>query len=238
MEHPLYLVAQVGFLLLTVVFIALLVRDIRKAMRLTAWDDRQKRNFLLGIIATLTAWAIFVSAWSLSGRMADFDMFPLNLMPVLLVPIIIAVVFISSRKLGEVLRHIPPENIIRLQSFRFVVEVLLWILFIANLLPVQMSFEGRNFDILAGFSAPIVAVLVAKGLISKMGIIIWNIVCLALLLNIVITAILSTPSPWRVFMNEPANYIVTYFPISWLPGFLVPLAYYLHFMSLRQMSQR
>jgi hypothetical protein len=170
--------------------------------------------------------------------MADFDMFPLNLMPVLLVPIIIAVVFISSRKLGEVLRHIPPENIIRLQSFRFVVEVLLWILFIANLLPVQMSFEGRNFDILAGFSAPIVAVLVAKGLISKMGIIIWNIVCLALLLNIVITAILSTPSPWRVFMNEPANYIVTYFPISWLPGFLVPLAYYLHFMSLRQMSQR
>jgi hypothetical protein len=58
------------------------------------------------------------------------------------------------------------------------------------------------------------------------------------LLNIVITAILSTPSPWRVFMNEPANYVVTWFPISWLPGFLVPLAYYLHFISLKQMFQK
>ena len=35
-------------------------------------------------------------------------------------------------------------------------------------------------------------------------------------------------------MNEPANDIVTYFPMAWLPGLLVPLAYYLHFMSLRQ----
>jgi hypothetical protein len=135
-----------------------------------------------------------------------------------------------------ILRHIPPENIIRLQSFRFVVEVLLWMLFIANLVPTQMTFEGRNLDILAGFSAPIVAVLVSKGGISKRGVIIWNLVCLGLLLNIVITAILSTPSPWRVFMNEPANYVVTWFPVSLLPGFLVPLAYYLHFLSLRQMS--
>ena len=107
-------------------------------------------------------------------------------------------------------------------------------LFIENLLPVQMTFEGRNFDILAGFSAPIIAVLAVKGNISRTAIIVWNVLCLVLLFNIVITAILSTPSPWRVFMNEPANYIVTYFPISWLPGILVPLAYYLHFFSLKQ----
>ena len=109
-------------------------------------------------------------------------------------------------------------------------------LFIAELLPEQMTFEGRNWDILAGFTAPIIAVLVSKGRISRTGIVIWNLVCLALLINIVTIAILSTPTPWRVFMNEPANYIVAYFPISWLPGFLVPLAYYLHFMSLRQMA--
>lgn len=34
------------------------------------------------------------------------------------------------------------------------------------------------------------------------------------------------------------NYIVTYFPVSWLPGFLVPLAYYLHFLSLKQLIQK
>ena len=40
---------------------------------------------------------------------------------------------------------------------------------------------------------------------------------------------------FRYFINEPANTIVTEFPIIWLPGFLVPLAYGLHFLSLRQL---
>jgi hypothetical protein len=238
MDTPRYMIVQAGFVLLTLLFISLLVFEFRKAIRLTGWDQKQTSSFLNRIIGALLIWGAFVSAWSLSGKMADFSMFPLNFLPVIAIPIIVALVFIPSKKLGEVLRHIPPANLIRLQSFRLFVEVLLWMLFIDSVLPVQMTFEGRNFDILSGLSAPVIAILVSKGKISRTGVVIWNIICLGLLLNIVITAILSTPSPWRVFMNEPANYIVTYFPISWLPGFLVPLAYYLHFMSLRQMGQK
>jgi hypothetical protein len=65
--------------------------------------------------------------------------------------------------------------------------------------------------------------------------IIYNFVSLALLVNIVATAILSTPYPFRVFMNEPANTIVAYFPFVLLPSFLVPIAYFMHFISLRQL---
>ena len=238
MDAPLYLIAQAGFLLLTIIYLALFVREFARALRLTGWEEARKKSYLAKMIISLVVWAGFVSAWSLSGKMADFTIFPLNLAPVIAIPIVVAIFFVSASGTGEVLKHIPPANIIRLQSFRFVVEVFLWMLFISNLLPVQMTFEGRNFDILAGFSALVIAVLVAKGRISRNGVIMWNLVCLALLLNIVITAVLSTPSPWRVFMNEPANYIVTYFPISFLPGFLVPLAYYLHFLSLRQMAKR
>lgn len=232
----LYAIAQGGFLLLTVIFVCLLLWEIRKALRLTGWDGDGKKKYFRWLIISLIAWAAFISGWSLSGKMSDFSIFPFNLMPVILIPIIVAIFFISSKKFGEVLAHIPPANLIRLQSFRFFVEVLLWMLFIAELLPIQMTFEGRNWDILAGFSAPILAVLAAKGRISPTGLVIWNVICLGLLLNIVIIAMLSTPSPWRVFTNEPANFIVTYFPISWLPGFLVPLAYYLHFMSIRQVA--
>ena len=238
MNSPLYLVAQIGFLLLSIVFLSLLILEIRKGVQLTDWHVRRKRGFMVRLVIAVLAWAAFVSVWSLSGRMADFSIFPFNLMPVILIPLITAVIFISSKGLGEVLRHIPPDRLIRLQSFRFFVEVLLWMLFITELLPVQMTFEGRNLDIVAGFTAPIIAVLASKGRISTTAIVLWNIICLGLLLNIVITALLSTPSPWRVFMNEPANYIVTYFPISWLPALLVPLAYYLHFMSLRQVFLR
>ena len=236
MDSPLYLIAQIGFVLLSIVFLTLLVLEIRRGVQLTGWDARSKKSFVLWIVITLVAWTIFISIWTQSGKMSDFSIFPLNLMPVILAPLVAAIIFIPSKKFGEVLRQIPQDRLIRLQSFRFLVEVLLWLLFIAELLPVQMTFEGRNLDILAGFTAPIIAVLASKGRISNTGIIIWNLICLALLLNIVVTAILSTPSPWRVFMNEPANYIVTYFPISWLPGLLVPLAYYLHFMSLRRVG--
>ena len=123
-----------------------------------------------------------------------------------------------------------------LQGFRIVVEILLWMLLLENLLPVQMTFEGYNFDVLAGLSGVIMGWLYAKGKASITSVTIWNFAGLALLLNIVTIALLSTPLPIRVFMNEPANTIVTLFPIIWLPSMLVPLAYGLHIMSLKQMN--
>lgn len=237
MNTSLYPIAQTGFVLLSIALVILLLREFQKGLSKSGWSRSQQRTYMMRMVAAMTSWALAVAAWSLSGVMADFSLFPLNLLPVILVPIVIAILFISSKNTAEILRHIPPANLIRLQSFRFLVEVMLWLLLVAGILPVQMTFEGKNFDILAGISAPVVAVLVSKGYISKKGIIIWNVVCLGLLVNIVVIALLSTPGPWRVFMNEPANYIVTYFPVSWLPGILVPMAYYLHFLSIRQMSQ-
>ena len=234
METPLYFTVQAGFVLLTVVYIGLLIWEFRKGLHLTGWDPARKKRFFARLICAVVIWTLFLSAWSVSGRMSNFSQFPLNFLPVVVVPLISVVALLSSKAVGEVLQNIPPDNLIRLQSFRVFVEIMLWMLFIVNLVPVQMTFEGRNYDILAGLTAPIVAFLIMKRGISKTSVIIWNLICLGLLLNIVITAILSTPSPWRVFMNEPANDIVTYFPISWLPGVLVPLAYYLHLFSLKQ----
>jgi len=65
---------------------------------------------------------------------------------------------------------------------------------------------------------------------------VWNIACLGLLINIVTVAILSMPVPFQYFFNEPVNTAVAKFPYAFLPAFLVPLAYMLHFFSLRQLS--
>jgi hypothetical protein len=108
-------------------------------------------------------------------------------------------------------------------------------LLIAELLPIQMSFEGRNFDILAGLTAPVIAYLFKKKILNSTWLKVWNFLCLGLLINIVTIAFLSMPTPLRVFMNEPVNTIVAVFPIVWLPAFLVPLAYTLHLFSLKQM---
>ena len=235
MKSTLYLIAQVGFTALTAIYFYFFIKQLLAGVNHTGWNQGRKSRYRKMIIVIPVALVVLVAAWSLSGIMADFSKFPFNLMPVIAIPLITSIVVTFHRGFTEILGHIPPARLIRLQSFRFFVEVLLWMLFIDGMLPIQMSFEGRNFDILAGVTAPLIAWLVARQNISRSALIAWNLICLALLINIVTVAILSTPSPVRIFMNEPSNTVVTYFPISLLPGLLVPLAYTLHFFSLRQL---
>jgi hypothetical protein len=232
MQHSLI---KAGFILLTFGSFALLFLEIRKGVKNTEWSSSRKTKFISFFLVGLIVWTLFVSVWSISGQMGNFSIFPLNMLPVLVIPMVVILVFTFSAAGKEILVHIPTENIIRIQAFRFFVELLLLGLYLENQAPIQMTFEGRNWDILSGISAPIIAFLVLKGKISKAGLVIWNLACLGLLINIVAVAILSMPTPQRVFMNEPSNTIVTQFSISWLPGLLVPLAYGLHFLSLRQL---
>lgn len=229
-----FLLTQIAFAALTIIAFWVLTKELFKVVDSLEWEGSKKKKFKTVWTGSLLTWAVFVSAWSLSGTMRDFEIFPFNFMPVLIIPLVVTVALTLSNSFLEILQRIPKENIIRLQSFRFFVELLLWFLFIQNLLPEQMSFEGRNFDVIAGATAPLISWLVYRGKLSNTLLIVWNVACLGLLINIVTIAILSMPSPFRVFMEEPANTIVAYFPISWLPGLLVPLAYMLHFFSLKQ----
>ena len=68
--------------------------------------------------------------------------------------------------------------------------------------------------------------------------IVWNVIGLALLLNIVLIAVLSMPTSFRVFTEGPANTLLTQFPFIYLPAVLVPVAYTAHVLSLRQLFRR
>lgn len=222
-----------GFIAVTVVFFWLLIRVLSNALAKSSWSDAKKRGVYRGTLITLVLWAVFLSAWGLSGMGGRFDLFPLNAAPVLVVPFITIIVVTFSGKMKHLLPLVSHQAIIHLQVFRVFVEVLLWALFLQNLLPEQMTFEGRNFDIISGLTAPLVAIFLVK---SRIGLISWNLLCLGLLINIVTVAILSMPVPFRVFDNEPANTIVLTFPYIVLPGMLVPLAYGLSFLSIRKVS--
>lgn len=232
----LYLVAQFGFVAITVVFFYLLYREFKVALPNTSLQPQQQKKFLNTYSGIVIGWAVIVSMLSLVGIMGKFEIFPFNIGPLLIIPLVAIILFTFSNALQEVLPHIHPARIIRLQVFRVFVEILLWILFIDNLLPVQMTFEGRNFDVLSGLTAPLIAFLTFRNKLSKPVLIIWNLICLGLLINIVTVAVLSMPTPFRYFMNDPANTIVAEFPISLLPTFLVPLAYLLSFISIRQLT--
>jgi hypothetical protein len=227
-----YLLSAIGFPLLTLVFFIPLFRNLKSAIRQTSWTEAKKSKISACILWGLISWAAIVSTLSLSGFSGNFKIFPFNAIPLVGVPLITTIILLFTSEMKTLLDYLSLKTLTQLQVFRVFVEVLLWLLFIQNLLPEQMTFEGRNWDVLSG----ITALLAARFLLtSKHWMIAWNILGLGLLINIVTIAILSMPTPFRVFLNEPANTIVTQFPFVFLPTFLVPLAYILHLMSLRKL---
>lgn len=236
MNSPWYIVAQLGFVAITVIFIGLLFQYLRSALKVAGYDGGMQRRIFGRTLIGALLWVCIVSVLSITGFLQDFSTFPPRMMIVLIVPLVSIIWISSTKRIRHLLSLIPPQQIITLQVFRVFVEILLWLLFVIELLPEQMTFEGRNFDVLAGLTAPFIAYFCfVKKSWSKTLAVVWNFLSLGLLINIVTIALLSIPSPFRYFMNEPANTIVAHFPIVLLPAILVPLAYTLHIFSLIQL---
>lgn len=99
-----------------------------------------------------------------------------------------------------------------------------------------MTFEGKNFDILSGLSAPVIYSLyfVARKR-SKSVLTGWTIIRLGLLINIVTNAVLSLPSAFQQFAFDQPNIAILYFPFVFLPCLLVPLVLFSHLVALNQL---
>ncbi|MBT8327457.1 MAG: hypothetical protein KJP21_07020 [Bacteroidia bacterium] len=151
--------------------------------------------------------------------------------------LLIAFLFISSKG-KQFIDSLDIKHLTLLHIVRIPVEFCLLWLFFAEAIPQLMTFEGRNFDILAGLTAPIVYYLYfIRKTLSKGGFMIWNIVSILLLLNIVINALLSTPLPIQQFAFDQPNVGILYFPFVWLPSFIVPIVFFSHFVIIRRLKQ-
>jgi hypothetical protein len=183
----------------------------------------------------LVAWLILLGVMSIRGFFTDFSKLPPRLTFALLPPLLLVLLFSRSRAGKQVLLHIQPQWLIYLQSFRILVEIGIWLLVRNGSLPVQMSFEGRNFDMLTGLLAfPVGYYCFVKKTWPPVAALIYNIAGLVLLINAVTISALSMPTPLRIFHGQPDSSLLTTFPFIYLPGLLVPLAYTLHILSIRQ----
>lgn len=220
--------------MLTLACLIIFFFNLYKVIHRTSWDDRRKRNVFTFALILIISWIALISVLSMRGFFADFTHLPPRPALIIILPLIFALWFIFSNPGSDLLRHALPQGLIYMQSFRIIVELLLWLSFLNNVLPIQMTFEGGNLDILSGLLALPTGYLVMKNKRTTRVILVYNIIGLVLLINILIIAVLSFPTPLRHFMNEPSNAIIAQFPYILLPGVLVPLAYSLHLFSMRQ----
>ena len=125
-----------------------------------------------------------------------------------------------------------------MHTVRVPVELVLFWLFQAALVPELMTFEGVNFDIVSGLTAPVAAIAgFSMGRPRRGLLLVWNVVCLGLVLNIVSRAFLSVETPFQQFAFEQPNVGVLLFPFIWLPSLIVPLVLLAHLLTLWRLAR-
>jgi hypothetical protein len=190
-------------------------------------------------IIALLSWIVIQSFLGLKGFYANLTAIPPRF-PVMIVPPVLCIVTLMLVKKGRAfIDSLNVETLTILHAIRIPVEICLYYLFVATLIPRTMTFEGSNFDLLSGITAPFVYhfAFVTKKMQWKF-LLAWNIICLALLLNVVITAILSARTPFQQFAFDQPNIGVTYFPFVLLPAVVVPIVLLSHLASIRQILRR
>ena len=201
---------------------------------------QKKGNKQVSIIsgALIVIWLAVSGFLAQSGFYLVTDSVPPRLFLTLGPMLATIVVLVSVERSRNFILNMPIATLTYLHIVRVPVEMVLWWMFLGGLVPELMTFEGINYDILSGVTAPFIAIF-AVGVKKKRKTlaIIWNFIALGLLFNIVGHAILSAPTPFQKFAFEMPNVGVLYFPFVWLPAFIVPAVLFSHIASLLKLFQ-
>lgn len=226
---PLYI--SIFFGLTTVLTLLLFFWTIKKS------NSQLVKQNAVKILIGLILWLVIQAVLTLQNVYSDhIDLFPPTILIFGILPALLAIIVLFLAKRGrQFIDSLPLVNVTYLNIIRIPVELALFWLFLNETLPELMTFEGSNFDIFAGISAPLIAYALTRGSISRKVVLIWNFICLALLINIVAIAFLSAPSPVQQFAFEQPNIAILHFPFSWLPTFIVPVVLFGHLTSIRQL---
>jgi len=194
-------------------------------------SSKAKYKVILGLVF----WLLIQGVLAFNGLYSsDKDFLPPKILLFGVLPAIFFIAFVFLNPLGrKLIDCFSLKQLTYLSVIRIPVELVLFWLYLYGTIPKLMTFEGRNFDILAGVSAPIIAYCVFRNhSYHRRILIIWNFISLVLLLNIVVNALLSAPSPFQQFAFDQPNIALLYFPFSWLPTFIVPVILFSHLVSL------
>lgn len=221
----------ISFTTLTLAVSVLLVLGVRRAFRGTT--SRAPLVFTVG----LAAWLVITAAIANAGLLSDFGNKPPRIFLIVFSGVALSLV-VSLGTIGRrAIDTLPLWALVGVQGFRFPLELLMHRAYSEGVMPIQMSFSGRNFDIVSGVTALVAAFLLYQKRFPTWAVHAWNALGFGLLLNIVTIAILSFPTPFRAFHNPPANTWVTHPPFIWLPAVLVMTALLGHVVVLRALRR-
>lgn len=195
-----------------------------------------RRRWAIGTGLGVSAWLLFTAGAAASGALRRFDAVPPPFGLLVLAVVVLGILLPCSALGTRLIRGLPLAALVGYQVFRFPLELLMHRAYVEGLMPVQMSYSGRNFDILTGISAGLLALALLWLPVPRWVIQVWNVVGFALLVNIVTVAVLSTPT-FGWFGPDRLNVFVFYPPFVWLPADMVLAALMGHVLVWRALRR-
>ncbi len=199
----------------------------------------RKFGLILGLPQLL--WLALQAVLAITGKYSGhLDAMPPKLLVLgILPPILGIVILLVTPKGRRFIDSLPLQSITYVNTVRIVVELVLFLLYVQKAVPRLMTFEGGNLDILSGLTAPVIAYFgFSRQVLDRRWILVWNFLCLGLLVNIVVRALLSAPFPAQRLGFDQPNIAILRFPFVWLPTFIVPVVLFGHLVSIRRLLLR
>jgi hypothetical protein len=215
--------------------IGITIIGLKKALSETSLPPHNQKRFLSLSIIVITAWVILV------GVLAFLDVFAFSGLPprpmfTVLFALIGLTILSFTPTFKSILRQMPVHWLILFQSFRIAVELWFWHGYQTNVFPRIMTFEGANYDIIAGGLAIIVGWIIYKQPEKSTWIAVaFNILGFLILLNTLRAAALSMPSPIQQYPFDERLLQLGNLPFIFLPSILVAMGLGYHILSLRQL---
>lgn len=247
METPAYV--SIVFILTTFTTVGFFLRGVKSAGLHTF-----PAKILLFL---LPLWILFQSVLATGGFYQKTEFLPPRLLIFGVVPALALIAIFLLFFRSSFIEHLPIRLLTLVHVVRFPVEIVLYWLYHEQLVPREMTFLGWNYDILSGPFAILVFVTVFRNLpnpetsvssslharvpdsaAKTFVLIAFNLVGIALLINIVTIAVLSLPSPLQRLAFDQPNRAILSFPYVFLPTVVVPIVLFSHLAVLYKTLRR
>jgi len=236
MSSLLYIIAVLIIVLLILFLLSSVTYCLRRAYLSLQVDMEQQRKMIKWVFSGLLIWLLLTAILSAGGYFSNYRYLLPRLLLFGLFPFLVITVFLlSSKRFTRILSRIPPSWLVRVQCFRLGTELALLLAFLGDFIPFQMTFLGFNMDVIVGITALFAGrVFFRKSRFFKPETVIWNIFGILLILNQFFIILVSAPTNFRIFFNEPGSEFITGIPFIWIPTFILPFALVIHIFSIKQ----
>ncbi|NQY31458.1 MAG: hypothetical protein HRT69_18575 [Flavobacteriaceae bacterium] len=231
---------QLAYIGLTFVMIFIVFKGGVYTINKTFFDveiQKKKKGILLLV---LLIWQVYILIIASSGFLMSYS-FPPRFALFLIIPsFVFTGIFLYKNKNHKWIQNIPERWLIYVQTFRVPVELIFVFSVAKGILHKEVSIEGYNYDMVFAFTAPIIGLLVFKlKLLSEKWLVYWNYLGLIVLASVIFVFLTTTYVPELYGSSVPLLPLEALkYPYVLIAGFLMPLAVFIHLLSIVQLKQR